>query len=106
MRIINGTKRTINILTERGTVFSVAPGSKSDVTVASVNLIQSAINSGKPSEIGIVLSNSWELSVANQVSGGQPYYYTNEAEAVAKLIDPTVDYKISTELTQVQALKI
>jgi methyl-accepting chemotaxis protein len=100
MIIINATKKTQSIMTDRGDLITVEPGKQSDLVIATKNLISAAIRLGTPSEVGIVLSGSYELDVAKNISGAVPYIYTNLDEALGKLIDPTIDYKAPVAQTK------
>jgi chromosome segregation ATPase len=91
---------------DRGDILTILPGTISNAFVATRNVILATINAGTSSEIGIILGGTWEQSIANQISGGQPYYYCSEDEAKAKLIDPTIDYSEPIKNNQVESMRL
>lgn len=105
MKVLNATTRSISIMMDRGNILNIKPGTISEHFVASRNVILCAINSGSADEIGIILGGTYEQSIAQSVSGGQPYYYLSEDEAKARLLDPTVDYSATMKSTQTDDLK-
>lgn len=93
MRILNATKSVKTLMSDIGTLITVKPGELSAVMIASRNLITSAMKLGEPNEIGIIVSGSYELDITKTISGAVPYLYTDENEAISKLIDPNINYK-------------
>lgn len=105
MKVLNASHRVLNIMMDRGDMMTVAPGKLSEVFVASKNCIIACINSGKPTEIGIILGGTYEQGIAASITGGQPYYYLSEDEAKAKLLDPTIKYGQSMQNIQVDNMR-
>lgn len=93
MFILNATKFSKSLMTENGTIISVAPGEVSQLMIASRNMVIAAMKLGNPQEIGIILNGSYEMDLVKQITGAVPYLYTDIAEAKSKLIDPSIDYK-------------
>lgn len=93
MFILNATKEVKSIMSDNGVIVSVGPGEVSQLIIASKNQIRAAMNLGSPKEVGIILDGSYDLALAKDISGAQPYLYTDIEEAKAKLIDPSIDYK-------------
>lgn len=86
MRILNATNRTITIMLDNGDFLSVKPGEFSVNVIASKSLILSVIRAGNEKEVGIVISSSYELDIARQVTGSIPFIYHSDREAKAKLL--------------------
>lgn len=105
MQIVNGTKRVISIMTPQGKVLSIKPGTISDPFAASRSMILAAINSGSSKEIGIVVPDSFEAGMAYEITGGMAYYYRSANEALAKIIDPTIDYTKSQVTDDINSMR-
>lgn len=92
MQILNATQSVKCVMTDRGDLISIPPGELSPMVIASRNLVISAIQLGSPSQIGIVVSGSYETEIISKITGAVPYIYGSIEEAKAKLIDPTINY--------------
>lgn len=101
MLILNASKFTKSIMTDRGDLIQIKPGEMSNLMVASRNLICAAMSAGDPDEVGIILDGSYELEIARKISGAAPYIYTDIDEAKSKLIDPSIDYKANINAKKV-----
>jgi myosin heavy subunit len=93
MLILNATTQVKSVMTDSGDLITILPGQLSRMIIASKNLIISAINLGTPQEIGVILNTSYELTIAQGITGSTPYLYTDQNEAIAKLIDPSMNYQ-------------
>lgn len=93
MLILNATTKVKSVMTDRGDMIQIMPGEVSRVIIASRNIVLSAMDLGSPSEVGIIISGSYEMDIAKSITGVVPYLYTDEAEAKSKLIDPSIEYK-------------
>lgn len=93
MIILNATRTVKTIMTDNNKLITIQPGEVSQMMIASRNLIVTAINLGSPSEIGIIISGSYEMDVTKSITGSIPYLYTDIDEAKSKLLDSSIDYK-------------
>lgn len=86
MKVLNATNRTISIMLDNGELMSIQPRQFSGTVIASKAIILSAIRAGNEKELGIVVSSSYELDIARQITGAVPFVYHSDREAEAKLL--------------------
>lgn len=104
MLVLNATTKVKSVMTDRGDLIQIGPGEFSRIIIASRNIIISAMNLGSPSEIGIVVTGSYEMDIAKTITGCVPYLYTDQDEAKAKLLKADVDYKGNLNASKVNAV--
>jgi chromosome segregation ATPase len=93
MQILNATTQVKSVMTDRGDFITINPGEISKLIIASRNIIIGTMKLGTPSEVGIIISGSYEFEIASSITGSTPYIYTDLEEAKSKLLDPSIDYK-------------
>ena len=103
MLVLNATTKVKSVMTDRGDLTQIGPGEFSRIIIASRNIIISAINLGSPTEIGIVITGSYEMDIAKSITGCIPYLYTDQDEAKAKLLKADVDYKGNLNASKINA---
>lgn len=113
MKIVNATKSLKTYFRGDGSAILVKAGSVSEPEVATDNLIDNIIKSGTVTEVGIVLSNDYELRIAGEHPGATPFIYSSEKEAVDRLINgkdftpvsssPDVVLRLKTDLQKKEA---
>ena len=103
MLVLNATTKVKSVMTDRGDLIQIGPGEFSRIIIASRNIIISAMNLGSPTEIGIVITGSYEMDIAKSITGCIPYLYTDQDEAKAKLLKADVDYKGNLNASKINA---
>lgn len=101
MQILNATTQVKSVMTDRGDFITINPGEISRLIIASRNLIIGTMKLGTPSEIGIIISGSYEFDIAASITGSTPYIYSDLQEAKSKLLDPSIDYKANLNTAKV-----
>lgn len=104
MLVLNATTKVKSVMTDRGDLIQIGPGEFSRIIIASRNIIISAMNLGSPTEIGIVITGSYEMDIAKSITGCIPYLYTDQDEAKAKLLKADVDYKGNLNASKINAV--
>jgi predicted nuclease with TOPRIM domain len=108
MQVFNAKRSTLTIPLDNGELIQVKPGECSRPFVGTASILMSVINTGSPSEIGVIVSSSYELDLIRQVSASMEYLYQNENDARAKLLEgkdltPTVsDNPYAVEMQKLQ----
>lgn len=103
MLVLNATTKVKSVMTDRGDLIQIGPGEFSRIIIASRNIIISAMNLGSPTEIGIIITGSYEMDIAKSITGCIPYLYTDQDEAKAKLLKADVDYKGNLNASKINA---
>lgn len=104
MLVLNATTKVKSVMTDRGDLIQIGPGEFSRIIIASRNIIISAMNLGSPTEIGIIITGSYEMDIAKSITGCIPYLYTDQDEAKAKLLKADVDYKGNLNASKINAV--
>lgn len=86
MKVINAKKGVLLFPLGNEQMIQVAPGKLSENFIADANVIRSLIIGNRPEEVGFILSSSYELDIARNVTGCIPYIYNTDEEAIEKLI--------------------
>ena len=103
MLVLNATTKVKSVMTDRGDLIQIGPGEFSRIIIASRNIIISAMNLGSPTEIGIIITGSYEMDIAKSITGCIPYLYTDQDEAKVKLLKADVDYKGNLNASKINA---
>jgi hypothetical protein len=92
MKILNAIRMDLSIVDDSGELINIPPGQLSKSFIGSAKIVLSAIELGYVHEIGIILESQDDFDEAVKVPLAIPYLYSNENEAISKLIDKNIDY--------------
>lgn len=87
MKILNAKNQNLVFKLDNGSILVVKPGEVSAPFIGTKILLNCVINAGSPQEVGIIVTNSYELQLLQQLPAGYQYLHQSEEVAKAALLE-------------------